>query len=122
MNPIRMREHWDAKVDGVAIAAALTIAKSVMVAQEEQRFSDLYQIEQLIKGVLATEVCTALQSPHYQAFGRKVYGCQLVHPGGSILNAEVALFLAQWKGRGLTESILIKVRDAVFSIPEAGVG
>jgi hypothetical protein len=94
--------------------------KDSMVAQETQRFGDLYQIEQLVKGVLATEAASAIQSPFFQSFAREVYAKQRTFPGGAQLNGEVALLLAKWKGRGLTESILIKVRDAVFSIPAPG--
>jgi len=107
-NPDRIKEDLVAK-------------KPDMVAAMKQRINDLYQYEQLVKGVLASEdAVTVIQVPFYHDFAREIYGKQRVHPGGAQLNNDVALLLAKWKGRGLTEAVLIRVRNEVFSIPAPG--
>jgi hypothetical protein len=119
-DPTKRLNNYTYGVNPMRIMEDVTAKKPSMVAQVTVRFADLYQIEQLVKGVLATEAASAIQSPFFQDFAREVYAKRRTFPGGAQLNGEIALLLAKWKGRGLTESILIKVRDAVFSIPAPG--
>jgi hypothetical protein len=95
-----------------------TAKKPAMVASITDRFAEMYQIEQLVKGVLASEVAvTCISNAYYQAFAKEIYKVQRTHPGGAQLNGEVALLVAKWKGRGLTEAVLIRIRNECFSIP-----
>ena len=99
----------------------LTVKRPDMITAMKQRINDLYQIEQVVKGVLASEdAATVIQVPFYHAFAREIYAKQRTHIGGAQLNNDVALLLAKWKGRGLTEAVLIRVRNEVFSIPAPG--
>jgi hypothetical protein len=96
----------------------LVAKRPLMITNMTERINRQYQVEQLVKGVLASEgAVTAIQLPFYHAFAREVDAKQRTHPGGAQLNAEVALMLAKWKARGLTEAVLIRVRNEVFSIP-----
>ena len=95
-----------------------TAKKPQMVAAVTQRFSDLYHLEQQVKGVLASEgTVTVRDVPWYHDFAREIYGKQRSFPGGAQLNSEIAVILAKWKARGLTEAVLIRVRNECFSIP-----
>jgi hypothetical protein len=108
VNPERIKEDFVAK-------------KPDMVSRMTQRINDLYQIEQVVKGVLASEdAVTVIQVAYYHDFAREIYAKQRTHIGGAQLNNDVALLLAKWKGRGLTEAVLIRVRNEVFSIPAPG--
>ena len=99
----------------------LTAKRPDMIAAMTERINDLYQYEQLVKGVLASEdAVTVIQVPFYHDFAREIYSKQQTHPGGAQLNNDVALLLAKWKGRGLTEAVLIRIRNEVFSIPAPG--
>jgi hypothetical protein len=93
--------------------------KSRMVAKASQHIVAMYQIEQLVKAALANEDEESIHSGYYQAFARQIYHLRLIHPGGKILNKEVSYVLDTWKKRTLNETVLAKVRDAVFSIPAA---
>jgi hypothetical protein len=100
------------------IKETLVAKKPEMVAAMTQRINELYQYEQLVKGVLASEgAVTVIQVPFYHDFAREIYAKQRIHPGGAQLNNDVALMLAKWKGRGLTEAVLIRIRNECFSIP-----
>ena len=102
----------------VRITEDLTAKRTDMITAMKQRINDLYQIEQVVKGVLASEdAVTVIQVAYFHAFAREIYAKQRTHIGGAQLNNDVALLLAKWKGRGLNEAVLIRVRNEVFSIP-----
>lgn len=120
-DPIRAMARWNLKVDPLLIKEDLVAKKPDMVAKMTQRINDLYQQEQVVKGVLASEDGVAVtEVPYYMAFARIISRLQRTHPGGAQLNNDVALWLAKFKGMGLTEAILKRVRDEVFSIPAPG--
>jgi hypothetical protein len=105
LNPDRIKEDLVAK-------------KSQMVNSQSERVIRQYQVEELVKGVLASEgAVTSIQMAFYHDFAREVDAKQHTHSGGAQLNSEVALMLAKWKARGLTEAVLIRIRNEVFSIP-----
>lgn len=91
--------------------------KPSMVAQERVHFSRLYSIELRVKAVLASEGgVTSTQLPYYMAYARQVYSTQGHLKGGAQLDSAIAVVLAAWKARGLTEAHLIRIRNEVFSI------
>lgn len=105
LNPDRIRD-------------ALVVKKPAMVAGMRERITELYQIEQAVKAVLASEpTVTAIQVFFYHACAREIYGKQRTYSGGEQLLHDVALILAKWQGRGLAEPVLIRIRNEVFSIP-----
>jgi len=77
-----------------------------------------YQTEQLVKGVLASEgSVTAWDVGAYISFAAEILRIQRKHPGGAQLNSEVAILLARYKAEGLSEAVLIRCRNEVFTIP-----
>lgn len=120
-NPNQRLANYIYGVNPERIREDLTAKKPNMVAAMTERITDLYRIEQVVKGVLASEdAVSVIHVPYYHAFAREIYAKRRVHIGGAQLNNDVALLLAKWKGRGLTESVLIRIRDEVFSIPAPG--
>lgn len=104
VNPTRLKED-------------LVALKPTMVANFTERTEYLYQVEQLVKGVLASEgAVTVLMNAGYQSFAKQIVRMQAKHPGGAQLDNDVAVKLAMWKARGYTEAILIRIRNEVFSI------
>jgi hypothetical protein len=106
-------------LDPTRIAEDIAHNRPAMIDRYAARTIEMYDIEQRVKEVLATEKgARTIQNPFYQAFARQVYAQRFVTSGGEELNAEVRTFIEVWTMRGLKESILVRIRDEIFSIPE----
>ena len=117
-NPAKRIAKYTYGINPDRIKEDLVALKPQMVTNMTERTLRLYQVEELVKGVLASEgAVTSIQLPFYHAFAREVDAKQRVHAGGAQLNSEVALILAKWKARGLADAVLVRVRNEVFSIP-----
>jgi hypothetical protein len=117
--PDRRLTNYERGLDPTRIAENLVHGRKAMIDRYVARTTEMYDIEQKVKEVLATEKgARTIQNPFYQAFARQVYAQRFVTKGGEELNAEVRTFIDVWAARGLKESILVRIRDEVFSIPE----
>ncbi|MEO0108682.1 MAG: hypothetical protein ABIK62_05860 [candidate division WOR-3 bacterium] len=103
LNPDRIREDLQQK-------------RERMIAAQTAATSDLAEIEDRIKGVLAEEDVTTVTYMWYYDFGRELYRLKKQHGGGQGLKKEVAIALLKWKLRGAKEDVLEKIRDEVFAI------
>ena len=100
------------------IKDVVTAKKTAMVAFETSTINEQTRVEDITHAVLASEGAVhTIQIPAYLAFSKEVMSLKARMTGGAPLNNEVAVILAKWKARNLTESILIKIRNQVFSIP-----
>ena len=112
--------NYDYRMNPERIAEKIKQKQTQMRNAYAARVSEMYQIEQLVKEVLATEKgARTIQNPYYHDFARQVYAQRIVTKAGEELNAEVGDFIKKWAARGLNRRILARIRDEVFSIPES---
>jgi hypothetical protein len=110
-------DNYTYRLNPTRIMEDITAKKPDMVAQETTIFSELQAIEEHVRGVLSGETAASIQYPFYQAFAKEVWKVHRHYGGGNVVIDEVALLVSKWKTRGLTESVLNKIRDEVFGIP-----
>jgi hypothetical protein len=117
-DPIKRAANYTYGVNPDRIKEDLVAKKPTMVTEATATATEQYRIEQLVLGVLASEgSVSAKDYGFYMVFAKQIMSKQAKLPGGAGLNAEVAIILAEWKARGLSEPVLIRVRNEVFSIP-----
>jgi hypothetical protein len=92
--------------------------RDAMIARMTEVIGEQAQIENLVTGVLADEDVVTILYPAYLCYGRELAAKQRRFKGGKGLNKEAAVVLAKWLARGLVESVLVRIRNDVFSIPE----
>jgi hypothetical protein len=113
--------NYTRKLDPARIGTLITAMKPAMLQRVTDWFRYEAQIYGLMLGVLGTEAVSTLQIPGFWLFCLEVMSLKRRVNGAELAGA-VAVSLAKYRGRGLREQILIKVRDAVFSIPSPGGG
>jgi len=95
-----------------------TTKKPDMLTQETSIFHQLEDVEAHVRGILGGETnVSVIQYPFYQAFAKEAWKVHVHYGGGNVVINEVALLVAKWKDRGLTEATLNKIRDEVFGLP-----
>jgi len=119
--PGQRTEKYTVKFNPAYIGDYITANKSRMSTGAGFSFDKQAQIQMRIRAVLAGEAVTSLQYMWYYAFGNEVRGILTgFRVIGAAAVAEVAIVLYKYKTRGLSESVLNKVRSEVFSIPAPG--
>ncbi len=116
-DPTKRLENWDKKFDTERIKAILDAKRSTMLERLAAVLPSLVSMEAQVKQVLDGQGASTIQYPFYLCFGREMwkYQHQQELSGASYAKAAQVL-INKWVGRGLTQSILEKIRDDVFSI------
>ena len=100
------------------VADTLTAKKEEMIAHASEVMIRQCEVEELTHGVLASETTvTSIFLPWYLDFSRELDSRSQRLNGAQIQN-EALVLIAKWTMRGLTERILVRIRDEVFSIQE----
>jgi hypothetical protein len=105
LNPTRIAEDISAK-------------RVEMCHNQQKSATDQYQTEQLVLAVLGSEPgIDTTQYAFYMSFAKSVLSMQGRIPGGAGLNNSVEHKRQYWIAKGLSDRVLARVRDEVFSIP-----
>ena len=91
------------------------LAKPEITARVQASFDDIYAMEGQVRQVLNGEGVSMIQYPFYLAFGRQVWKLSQRVTGESAA-LEAANYVALWTARGLSQTILEKIRFDVFGI------
>lgn len=115
----RMLQRYDHRLDPERITEDLTANKPTMVALMTVVTNEMVTIEDRIKGVLSGEAVAVTDHYKYLAFGRVLYRMQRRYGGGTGLSNIVEFTKNTYvNDHGCTESVLERIRDEVFAIPE----
>ena len=95
------------------ICAALRPHMAAKFSANTQSFMLAY--EAVAQTVDAAGV-SMLQRVYYKAFGAEVWRLENMGVSGESLAIEVAVLIAKWVGRGLTQSVLESIRTQVFNV------
>ena len=109
--------NYTTKLIPARVAEDFTSKMPTMVSGETTQINQLTDIEDRVRGILATEPVISMDYPKYYAFTKEVYGLQRRLEGGNALITEVALCQAKWTARGCTGTVLDTIRNSVFAIP-----
>ncbi len=104
-------KKYDAKITGDVVKARFDALKSVMVEQQEVRFSDLVNLENTVKSIVEPKGVPTILIPHYLNFGRELYSITQRFSGAT-LNTEATLVYQKWKARGLDPALLKAIAQA----------
>jgi hypothetical protein len=117
VDPIKAVEGYGLKLIPTRVKEDLTAKLPAMTARVEAAFVDLAAVKAGVLAILAaTDAPTAFYASYY-AFANEVNKKLKQFGGGTGLVNEVALLIAKWKARGLTELTLNAIRD-YFTIAE----
>ncbi|HDQ99000.1 MAG TPA: hypothetical protein ENN51_01745 [candidate division WOR-3 bacterium] len=86
-----------------------------LAARVQAAFDGLYAMETDVRAVLNGEGVSTALYPFYLAYGRELWKLTNRVNGASAA-LEAATLAAKWTARGLSPSVLEKVRHQVFSI------
>jgi hypothetical protein len=109
--------NYTTKLIPARVAEDFTAKMPTMVSAETTQINQMTDIEDRVRGILATEAVISMAYPKYYAFSKEVYGLQRHLEGGNALITEVALCEAKWTARGCTSAVLDTIRTSVFAIP-----
>lgn len=110
-------QKFTAKYQPTRLQALAEAMKPDMLEKVEAMATWAVDYEERTRAVLRGETAIVTTWGFYLAFSRQI--AALVNKGieGNLLIEEVATRLASWKARGLSEPILDKIRNDVWSIP-----
>ena len=86
-----------------------------VAARVQASFDSLYAMETDVRTILNAEGVSTIQYPFYFAFGRELWKLSNRINGASAALV-AAILVAKWVARGLSPSVLEKVRYQAFSI------
>jgi hypothetical protein len=110
-------QKWVAKVKGTRLQSDLTALLPNMTARMSGATSSICAMETATKQVLDGEGVPTIQYPFYLDFSRSCWSYLNREFSGESLAQVVAVHVAKWVARGLTQSVLEAVRTQVHSIP-----
>ena len=94
------------------------IEKLEFTATVRDKFQKLVNLEDSVRSVLNGQNIATIYYPFYFAFARQVWAMKQKGIDGDSLRTATAALIAKWVSRGLTQTVLELIRDAVFAIGE----
>ena len=108
---------WDAKFNTERVKATLDDLRPDMLASVNAVFPLLATMESEVKQVLDGEGVSIILYPFYLNFGREPWRLQRNNLSGESLAIEAQTLIQKWVARGLSQTVLEKLRTDVFTIP-----
>lgn len=93
------------------------IANPVLLARVESAFEDIYAAEVMVRQVLNGEGVSVVLYPAYLNFGREMWKLGAKGISGESAALEAQTLIQKWVARGLSQTVLEKLRTDVFSVP-----
>jgi hypothetical protein len=116
MDPAKRIANWNAKYNTERIKATLDDKRPAMLASVTAVFPMITAMELQVKQVCDGAGVATIQYPFYLNFGREIWALSRKEVSGESLCKEVAVLVAKWKARGLTEAVLQGIRTDVFNV------
>jgi len=116
-DPTRRIAKYTSKLIPENVMQDIIAKKPAMVTEVSGHFIALADLWPRFQGVIGSEgAVVARRIGLYWSFCEKVYSCVRTLTGAQ-LTGQVAVHLATWKARNSEESVLIRLRNELFSIP-----
>ncbi|MBN2537791.1 hypothetical protein JXB37_05895 [candidate division WOR-3 bacterium] len=117
-DPTRRIENWDTKFDTDRVKAILDAKRPKMLEHVSSVVPALASMEGQVKQVLDGEGVSIILYPFYLAFGREMWRLQHNQEmSGESYAVEAQTLIQKWVARGLSQTVLEKMRSDVFSVP-----
>jgi len=110
-------QKWEAKVKPARLLADLTVLVPTMVANFSAITPAIVAMETSVKQSLDAAGVPTIEYPFYLCYGREIWSLQNREFSGESLAIIAACKLAKWVARGLNSTVLIGLRNDVFSVP-----
>lgn len=112
---LRRVEKFKAKYDPESIRNAIEKQLDSIIEQQALAQSELEKVENLTKIILGQENVPTPLIPAYLNFARQIWKLRNKY-SAEILKTEADIMLYKWKRRSLVESVLIRIRDQIFTL------
>lgn len=99
-----------------AIPKVMIDQKALIMAIETAYFTAIYNVEVGVRTILNEEGVPLTSYARYQAFAKAIYHVTLIC-GGATLSNQAYIIKDRWVAENLTEAILIRILNEVFTIP-----
>jgi hypothetical protein len=116
IDPTKRIAKWDTKFDTTRIKAMLDQMRPTMLANVSAVTPMITAMEISVKQVCDGEGASVIQIPFYLCFGREMWALLRKELSGEAMAIEAATLIAKWVSRGLTQSVLQKIRTDVFNV------
>jgi hypothetical protein len=117
-DPTTRVENWNAKFDTDRVKAILDTKRPKMLEHMTTKTTALVAMEGQVKQVLDGEGVSIIQYPFYLSFGREMWRLQNNQEmSGESYAIEAATLIQKWVARGLSQTVLEKIRTDVYSVP-----
>lgn len=114
-DPTQRIANWDYKFDTTRIKEVLDAKRAKMLEHVSAVFPSLYAMETEVKQCIDGEGVSIIQYAYYLCFGREVWALQRKGVSGESLAIEVQTLIQKWVARGLSQTVLEKIRTDVFN-------
>ena len=112
---LRRIQKFKAKYDPEAIKNAIEKQLDAIIEQQTYTQSELEKIENLTKIILGEENIPTPLIPAYLNYARQIWKIRNKF-SAEILKTEADIMLYKWTRRSLQESVLIRIRDQIFTL------
>ncbi len=109
-------QKYDAKYSPANLTRDLTVKLPKMTERFTAVTPMLVAKETAVKQVCDGAGVATISYPFYLCFGRELFALSRREISGESLAVEAALLIAKWVGRGLTQSVLVDIRNGVYGI------
>ena len=115
-DPTRAIAKYYAKASPARTIAVVTPLVTGMKVNAAVVFEQIITMEQQVRQTLNASGVSVIQYPFFLCFGRQIWSKIRKGMAGESLAEEVALLLASWVARGLSQAVLQAVRTDVFNV------
>jgi hypothetical protein len=112
---LRRLQKFEAKYDPEAIRNAIEKQRDAIIEQQWVKQAELEKIENLTKLILGEANVPTPLIPAYLNFARQVWKIRNKF-SAEILKTETDIMLYKWTRRQLQESVLIRIRNEIFTL------
>jgi hypothetical protein len=116
IDPTKRVDNWNEKYNLERVSAILTEKRPKMLQNMSAVVPLMTAMEIQVKQVCDGEGATVIELPFYLCFGREIWKLTRQDISGEAAALEAATKVAKWVSRGLTQSVLQKIRTDVFNI------
>jgi hypothetical protein len=112
---LRRMQKFEAKYDANSIRNSIEKMRDNIIEQQKTKQAELEKVENLTMIILGEENSPTPLIPAYLAYARQIWKLRNQY-SAQILITEADIMLYKWKRRSLQESILIRIRNEIFTL------
>jgi len=112
---LRRIQKFKAKYNPDSIKVAIERQLDAIIEQQTYTQTELEKVENLTKTILGQENVPTPLIPAYLAYARQIWKIRNKF-SAEILKTEADIMLYKWTRRSLKESVLIRIRDEIFTL------